>query len=74
MPAVSIKLPEQTLAQAREDDAFDARALRARKQVLASGEAIDGQAFAQYLKAKARGQASTRPAARDMTSLLLRPA
>lgn len=72
--ALMVNAIEQTLASAREDEAFVAKALRARKQVLASGEAIDGPALAAHLKAKARGEASVRPAARDMASLLPRPA
>jgi hypothetical protein len=35
--------------------------MRAREQVLASGKAIDGRAFGDYLKAKVRGQVARSP-------------
>lgn len=72
--ALMVQAIEQTLAQAQEEEAFVARALRARKQVLASGEVIDGQDFARHLKAKVRGKASTRPAPRPIAELLPRAA
>lgn len=61
---------EQALAQAQEEQAFVAKALRARKQVLTSGVAIDGQDLARYLKAKARGKPSQRPAPRPIATLM----
>lgn len=68
--ALMVQAIEQTLALALEEQAFVAKALRARKQVLASGTAIDGQDLARHLKAKARGKPSHRPAPRPMATLL----
>lgn len=68
--ALMVQAIEQALAQAQEEQAFVAKALRARKQVLTSGVAIDGQDLARYLKAKARGKPSQRPAPRPIATLM----
>ena len=72
--ALMVQAIAQTLAQAQDEEAFVAKALRVRKQVLASGEAIDGQDFARHLKAKVRGKASARPTPRPIAELLPRTA
>ena len=46
---------EIALTTAEQHSAFVADALRSRKQVVAIGKVIDGAAFSDYLKAKARG-------------------
>jgi len=38
----------------------------ARAQALASGKVVDGRAFGDYLKAKARGQTTRRPKPTDL--------
>ncbi len=68
--ALMVQAIEQTLDQAQDEQAFVAKALRARKQLLSSGEAIDGPDLARHLKAKARGQSSNRPAPRSIATLL----
>lgn len=50
------------LEQAEAEAAFVARALAARERVVASGQVIDGPAFAEYLRCRVRGQTSPRPA------------
>lgn len=61
--AFMIKAIGAELAQAEAEAAFVARALAAREQVIASGQAIDGPAFAQYLRGRVRGQTAARPSA-----------
>jgi predicted transcriptional regulator len=55
------------LEQAEAEAAFVARALRARAQVVATGQVIDGPAFADYLRCRVRGQSVTRPSAQAIT-------
>ena len=54
-------------AHAEAEAAFVARALAARGQVIASGQVVDGPAFADYLRRRVRGQPATRPAAQAIT-------
>lgn len=61
--AFMIKAIGAELAQAEAEAAFVARALAAREQVISSGQAIDGPAFAQYLRDRVRGQTGERPSA-----------
>lgn len=63
---------ESALSSAENHSAFVADALRARKQVVASGQAIDGPAFGDYLKAKARGLKAARPRPVRIESMLPR--
>jgi predicted DNA-binding protein len=63
---------ESALSSAEEHSAFVVDALRSRKQVVASGQVIEGKAFSDYLKAKARGLKAVRPKARRIDSLLPR--
>ena len=63
---------ESALSRTEEHSAFVAEALRARKQVVTSGQVIEGRAFSDYLKAKVRGLKAVRPRARRMDSLLPR--
>ncbi|NMG63561.1 hypothetical protein GPA19_01165 [Azoarcus indigens] len=60
--ALMVKAIDRELERAAAHDAFVARALQARAQVEASGSAIEGPAFADYLRQRARGKAATRPA------------
>ncbi len=63
---------ESALSSAENHSAFVANALRSRKQVVTSGEVIDGAAFSDYLKAKARGLKAIRPKATRIESMLPR--
>lgn len=68
--ALMVQAIEQTVAAAQDEEAFVAKALRARKQVLTSGQAIEGSELARHLKAKARGQASEPPLPGAIAGLL----
>jgi len=58
--AFMVKAIGAELAQAEAEAAFVARALAARAQVIATGQAIDGPAFADYLRCRVRGQPALR--------------
>jgi predicted transcriptional regulator len=58
------------LDRAQEQGAFVERALRARAQVEATGQAIDGRTFADYLRARAQGQTAIRPVPLPLDVLL----
>lgn len=68
--ALMVDAIESALSSAEHHGAFVAEALRSRKQTVASGQVIDGAAFSDYLKAKARGLKAVRPKARRIDSLL----
>ena len=59
--ALMVNAIESALSIAEKHSAFVADALRSRQQTIASGQVLDGAAFAHYLKAKARGLKVTRP-------------
>nr|WP_295773213.1 hypothetical protein [Rhodoferax sp.] len=61
--AVMVSAIEGALDTAEHHNALVASALRAREQVLASGNVVDGKSFGDYLKAKSRGQKAKRPQA-----------
>ena len=61
--AFMIKAIGAELEQAEAEAAFVAQALTARAQVIATGQVIDGPAFADYLRCRVRGQSATRPPA-----------
>ena len=65
--AFMIKAIAAELEQAEAEAAFVARALAARAQVIATGQVIDGPAFADYLRRRVRGQSATRPSAQAIT-------
>jgi len=44
-----------------------AQASAARAQVIATGQVVDGPAFADYLRRRMRGQPATRPSAQAIT-------
>lgn len=58
------------LDRADAHDAFVSRALQARERVVAGGAVIDGPAFAEYLKNRARGLGTKRPEAREIAEVL----
>ncbi len=59
--ALMVNAIESALSAAEKHSAFVADALRSRQQTIASGQVLDGAAFSDYLKAKARGLKVTRP-------------
>lgn len=59
--AVMVSAIESALATAEHQNSRVTAALRAREQVLATGAVLDGKAFGDYLKAKARGEQVRRP-------------
>ncbi len=68
--AVMVQAIESALSSAEHRNLLVASALRAREQVLATGTALDGKAFSQYLKAKSRGEKTRRPRPVPLTSLV----
>ena len=70
--AIMVNAIESTLSNAENHSAFVADALRSRKQVVESGRVIDGAAFAEYLKARARGWKAARPKPVRIDSLVAR--
>ncbi len=65
--AFMVKAIGAELEQAEAEAAFVARALAARAQVIATGQVVDGPAFADYLRRRVRGQSATRPSALPIT-------
>lgn len=59
--ALMVNAIESALSTAEKHSAFVADALRSRQQTIASGQVLDGAAFAEYLKGKARGLKVARP-------------
>ena len=59
--ALMVNAIESALSTAEKHSAFVADALRSRQQTIASGQVLDGAAFADYLTAKARRLKVTRP-------------
>ena len=68
--AVMVNAIESALCAAEHQNSLVAAALQARKQVVASGTVLDGQDFANYLKAKARGEKVRRPRPISLKSLV----
>lgn len=64
--ALMVRAISHELDRAEAQGAFVSRALQARQRVEASGVAIDGPAFARYLRARVRGQPVQRPAPEDL--------
>lgn len=68
--ALMLKSILTELDRASEQSAFVSRALQARERVVAGGAVIDGPAFAEYLRNRARGVGTKRPEARDIAEVL----
>ncbi len=68
--ALMVNAIESALSSAELHSAFVADALRSRKQTITSGQVLDGAAFADYLKAKARGLKVARPKPVRLETLL----
>ena len=58
------------LDRVESESRFVQRALTARQSVIEGGDVLDGAAFADYLKAKVRGQITERPDARSLDECL----
>lgn len=54
------------LERVEAQNEFMGRALRAREMLISSGQALDGPAFADYLRARVRGKSIPRPALQDI--------
>jgi len=65
--ALMLRAISHELDRAEAEGAFVSRALRSRQQVEASGMAIEGPAFARYLRARVRGEPAQRPVPQDIT-------
>lgn len=72
--ALMVRAIAHELDRAEAQEAFVTRALTARKKVEVGGQVFDGAAFADYLRAKARGEPAHRPTAQKLTKLLDRDA
>lgn len=68
--AVMVRAIESALLNAEHQNSLLASALQAREQVLATGTVLDGRAFVDYLRAKARGEKVRRPRPIQLTSLV----
>lgn len=64
--AFMVKAIGAELERAEAQNQFVARALRAREEVIRSGQVFDGPAFADYLRARVRGTPAPRPAAQTL--------
>ena len=68
--AVMVNVIESALCAAEHQNSLVAAALQARQQAVAAGTVLDGRAFANYLKAKARGEKVRRPRPISLKSLV----
>jgi predicted transcriptional regulator len=68
--ALMVRAIGHELDRAEVQEAFVARALASRQRVEVDGKVFDGAAFAEYLRARARGEPASRPAAQKLTKLL----
>lgn len=68
--AFMVQAIESAVTRSEEDDAWVARALQARQNLLQTGMGVDGQAVAAYLKNKVRGIESQRPQPQGLEQLL----
>lgn len=66
--ALMVRAIGHELERVEAEGAFVKRALEARRRVEASGLAIEGAAFADYLRARVRGEPKARPEPRDITT------
>lgn len=68
--ALMVKAIESELDRVEAESAFVSQALLARTRVIEGGCAVDGAAFADYLKARVRGQTPERPDAKPLEAFL----
>ena len=68
--AFMVQAIESAVTRSSEDDAWVAKALQSRQNLLQKGVGVDGQAMATYLKDKVRGIESQRPPVQGLEKLL----
>ena len=68
--AFMVQAIESAVTRSSKDDAWVAKALQSRQNLLQKGEVVDGQAMATYLKDKVRGIESQRPPVQGLEQLL----
>ena len=59
--ALMVSAIESVLSQSEQQHSFIQQALKARLKLIQTGQAFDGAALSQYLKAKARGKTVPKP-------------
>lgn len=59
--ALMVRAINNELVRLEQQDAFVARALAARERAVTTGKAIDGTSYASYLRARVRGEPTSRP-------------
>jgi len=59
--ALMVSAIESMVSQSEQQQSFVQQALKARQKLIQAGQALDGAALSQYLKAKARGKATSKP-------------
>jgi len=59
--ALMVSAIESVVSQSEQQQSFVQQALKARQKLIQTGQALDGAALSQYLKAKARGKAVPKP-------------
>ena len=72
--ALMVRAIESTLSNAEQQQGFVAAALLARQSTVQTGLVIDGPAFGDYLKARARGVNAKRPSPQPIDDLATRTA
>jgi predicted transcriptional regulator len=59
--ALMVSAIESVVSQSEQQHSFIQQALKARQKLIQTGQAFDGAALSQYLKAKARGKTAPKP-------------
>ena len=59
--ALIVSAIESVVSQSEQQHSFIQQALKARQKLIQTGQAFDGAALSQYLKAKARGKTVPKP-------------
>ena len=61
--ALMVSAIESVVSQSEQQHSFIQQAVKARQKLIQTGQAVDGAALSQYLKAKVRGKAVPKPTA-----------
>ena len=59
--ALMVSAIESVVSQSEQQQSFVQQAVKARQKLIQTGQAFDGAALSQYLKAKARGKTVPKP-------------
>jgi predicted transcriptional regulator len=59
--ALMVSAIESVVSQSEQQQSFVQQAVKARQKLIQTGQALDGDALSQYLKAKARGKSMPKP-------------